>query len=243
MASRVAVADGVTPNATDVDSQRRLARVAGVFYLILALCGGFSELVVRNGLRVPGDFAATTRNIADSAALGLAGFGADLVSITCFLLLGLALSTLFRHVDVPAAVSLLTFIAVSVAVMSVNMLNHLAALLTATDSAYTSAFGAEAAETLPAVFLEFHSYGYTIASIFFGLWLLPLGYLGLKSGLLPRWLSVLAIAACFSYLAGVPLAFANAPELPLEILALVSSAGELSLIAYLLVKGVRVPRA
>ena len=32
-----------------------LARLAGLLYLILAVCGGWAELAVRSGIRVPGD--------------------------------------------------------------------------------------------------------------------------------------------------------------------------------------------
>jgi Domain of unknown function (DUF4386) len=37
--------------------------------------------------------------------------------------------------------------------------------------------------------------------MFFGLWLLPLGYLVIKSGHFPKLLGVLLVAACFGYLA------------------------------------------
>ena len=46
-----------------------LARVAGLLYLILAVCGGFSELFVRASVRVAGDAAATADNIRASATL------------------------------------------------------------------------------------------------------------------------------------------------------------------------------
>ena len=36
-----------------------LARLAGLLYLILAVSGGWAELAVRSGIRVPGDAAAT----------------------------------------------------------------------------------------------------------------------------------------------------------------------------------------
>lgn len=34
-------------------SKPLLARLAGVLYLIVAVCGGFSELSVRSGVKVP----------------------------------------------------------------------------------------------------------------------------------------------------------------------------------------------
>ena len=50
------------------------------------------------------------------------------------------------------------------------------------------------------LFLDLHEHGVTIAGIFWGLWLFPMGYLVFKSGFLPRILGVLLKIACFSYL-------------------------------------------
>jgi hypothetical protein len=43
--------------------------------------------------------------------------------------------------------------------------------------------------------------GYLIASLFFGLWLLPLGYLVIKSGYFPKPLGVLLIIGGIAYTA------------------------------------------
>lgn len=50
-------------------SEKRLARTAGLLYLIVAVCGAFSELYVRASVEVPGDAAATADNISASATL------------------------------------------------------------------------------------------------------------------------------------------------------------------------------
>jgi hypothetical protein len=50
--------------------------------------------------------------------------------------------------------------------------------------------------------LDTQHYGYLIAQIFFGLWLVPLGYLAYKSGSFPRALGVLLVVAGGCYLVG-----------------------------------------
>ena len=45
-------------------SETRLARLAGIFYLIVAVTGGFSQLFVRESLIDAGDAATTANNIA-----------------------------------------------------------------------------------------------------------------------------------------------------------------------------------
>ena len=46
------------------------------------------------------------------------------------------------------------------------------------------------------MFLNLHKSGFTIAQIFFGTWLFPLGYLVYKSGFLPKWLGILLMVDC-----------------------------------------------
>jgi hypothetical protein len=82
-----------------------------------------------------------------------------------------------------------------------------------------------------------------IAQMFFGLWLLPLGYLVVKSGYFPKALGVLLAIGCFGYLADLFARFL-APAAAESIAPLVmapAAVGELSFIAWLLVKAVRVP--
>lgn len=62
----------------DLDT-RRLARIAGVLYLVIIACGLFSELVVRGTLVVPGDAAATAANILAADTLFRVGVVSDLV--------------------------------------------------------------------------------------------------------------------------------------------------------------------
>ena len=42
-------------------SEKRLARIAGSLYLVVALLGGFAELVVRSSVVEPGDATVSSR--------------------------------------------------------------------------------------------------------------------------------------------------------------------------------------
>lgn len=222
--------------------EARLARVTGLFYLVVAVCSGFSELYVRSSLKVPGDAAATADNIAAHATMFRIAFASDLAGITFFLLVALTLYALLKTVNAGIAMAMVVFNAVAVAIMSVNMLNHAAAHVLATNADYAAAFSPERADALVMLFLDMHSYGYSIAEIFFGLWLLPLGYLVYTSGYFPRVLGVMLMVGCFGYLAALVLSFLF-PELgatvPL-IIAMVGAVAEVSFLLWLLIKGVNV---
>jgi hypothetical protein len=225
-------------------SKNQLARVAGILYLILAVCGGFSELYVRSGVNVAGDTTATAENIRASATLFRVAFMTDLVNTACFILLAFALYVLLSPVNKKIASAFVIFNAITVAVMSVNMLNHAGALAVATEPAYVTALGAESADALALLFLDLHRRGYLIAQIFFGLWLLPLGFLVYKSGYFPRVLGIMLMIGCFGYLADL-VAVSSSPDLESSLspyLALPAGLAEIAFMLWLLVKGATVHR-
>jgi hypothetical protein len=87
------------------------------------------------------------------------------------------------------------------------MLNQFAILILLNDAGYLAAFGAVQLNAMVMLFADLHYYGYYIAQISFGLWLVPLGYLVIKSGFLPRILGILLIIATFGHLSGFLAAF------------------------------------
>jgi hypothetical protein len=222
---------------------RTLVKTAGVLYLMVALCGMFAELYVRSGIVVPGDAAATAGNIRASATLFRLGFVVDLVQATCFLFTAMALYLLLRHVNRLVAAAMVTLVAVSVAIMCLNLLNQLVALQIATDGDYASALGPAGSDVLATLFAEMQANGFLIAQVFFGLWLLPLGYLVVRSGSFPRVLGVLLALGGVGYLVDLFarfLALGAAERISPFVLA-PALVGEVAFVAWLLVKTVRVP--
>lgn len=182
-------------------SSRSWARRAGVLYVIVAIFGGGAE-TVRRTMVVSGDATATAENISSSATVFRLAFAADLLQIACFLGVAVILYGLLRHVSERAALVMLTFNAVSVAIMGANALNHIGALMMAGSSELAGAFGA-AADAQVLLFAEMHNQGFLIAQVFFGFWLFPIGYMLLKSGYAPKVLAVLVMVAGSAYAADV----------------------------------------
>lgn len=223
-------------------ASKRLARVAGGLYLLMAVLGGIAQLGVRADIRVPGDAAATAQNIAANPTLFRFSLVADIAMATIFVFVGVTLYLLLRHVDRHAAGALVVFVAVGAGMILVNLLFHHAALLVATDPAY-HALGAQSSDGLVLLLLDLHDHGYTIAGVFFGLWLLPLGYLTYQSGLFPRALSILLVVAGGGWIADTLVGFLF-PDLPALVHTIIEAprVAELWMIAYLVIKGVRAPR-
>jgi hypothetical protein len=119
-----------------MNSPKRLARIAGSFYLSMFLASLFAGAVRANGVG-SGDAAARADRIRASATLLRVGFVADLVQVTCMLLAAMALYLLLRHVNRFAAAAMVTFNAVAVGIYCLNLLNEYTALTIATGEQYS----------------------------------------------------------------------------------------------------------
>ncbi len=214
---------------------RRLARAAGIAYLLMSL-GAWAHLGVRAGIHVPGDAATTAQNLTADATMFRLALVADIAMAGAFVLLGVLLFRLFRHVDRSAAGALAVSVAVGAGMILANLLFHQAAYLVATDATY----GTLRSDELVLLLVDLHQVGYTLAGIFFGLWLLPLGYLGYRSGLFPRVLSIALVVAGGSWIVDTVVRFA-VPDLPTVVHEIIKAPAlaELWLIVYLVVVGVR----
>ncbi len=82
-----------------------------------------------------------------------------------------------------------------------------AGLRVATGAVDLSSLGAEGSNGMVLLLLDTQHYGLLIAQIFFGLWLVPLGYLTLKSGWFPKALSIILMVAGGCYLVDLLAAF------------------------------------
>lgn len=221
-------------------SNQSLARVAGLLYLLVAVFGGFAESV-RTSSTVAHDAAATAASVVQHSTLYHIAFVADTFDLPAFVAVGLILYVLLRPVNASLAVAMLVINAISIAIQGLNMLNHVGALLVATDPTFTAGLSTQSSQALVLFLLEMHRLGYLIAQIFFGLYLLPLAYLVYRSGFFPKALGVVLATGCAGYLAGVAVTFAS-PGFTSNIatpFGLVGGVAELVFLGWLLIVGVR----
>jgi len=224
-----------------MDPARKTARTAGCLYLLLAVTGGFSMLYVPS-LVAPGDATTTASNIVRSETLFRIGIVSGLICQVVFIFLVLALYRLLKDVDNTHASVMVALVIAAVPVAFFNVLNQLAALHVLSGADYLKVFETAQLNALAMLFLDLFNHGLLIVQIFWGLWLLPLGLLVIRSRFIPRVLGVLLIIAFFGYL----LDFFTRLLLP-EYTAVISPVagaskfGEVAMIAWLLVKGVKGP--
>ena len=222
-----------------VSPDKTTARRAGALYLVVALTGGFSMLYVPS-LIVPGDAAATASNLVAHDWLFRLGIVSGLTCQVAFVFLALALYQLLRGVNRTHASAMVALVVAAVPVAFFNMLNQLAALRVLSGADYLAVFQRDQLNAMVMLFLDLHSQGLLIVEIFWGLWLVPLGLLIIKSRFIPAFLGVLLIVGAFGYCADffTRLLFPSYAAIVSPI-AGVSKFGELAMILWLLIKGVK----
>ncbi len=187
-------------NATPFGVNRKTARIAGFLYLIVVVTGIFSLAYVPSQLIVSGDAAQTYRNILSSEQLFRAGILSSAVCYLAFLLLPFVLYRLLGHIDETAAKLMVIFSVVSVPISLLNLQDRYAVLALIHSSDHLLAVDVSQNYAKLNYLLQNYSNGLLIAQIFWGLWLLPLGYLVFRSGFLPRILGLFLMIGCFGYL-------------------------------------------
>ena len=225
-----------------MDSRKKTARIAGLLYLIVVLSGIFHLMYVPSKLIEAGNPSITISNIIASETLFRLGILGGLLCYTSFLLLPLALYKLLSPINKTHAVLMVTLAVVSVPISLVNMLNKFAVLTLVSKANYLSVFEAEKLQAQILLHLDYYRNGNQIASIFWGLWLFPFGYLVFKSGFLPKILGIFLMAGCFGYIIDFmgSFLFSKYDETGIStLLTMPGSLGEIGICLWLLIIGIK----
>jgi hypothetical protein len=211
----------------------RTARITGLFYLGLAITGALGYLVIRTRLFAAGDPRTTLANLVQHESLARTGVVLQLLVVLTQALAALWFYRLFRTADPFAAGGITAFGLVNAVVILVST----ALLATAAELAAGPA--GDAAATVQLLYLA-SGHLWQVGGLFFGLWLIPMGRCVLRSGWMPRALGHLLIGGGIGYLVGTFLRYL-APDLPgvADAVTFPATAGELWMVGYLLIRGVR----
>ena len=170
-----------------MQSKIKIARQSGFLYLLLIPFGAFGILYIPAEITVIGDISATLNNIVEKELIFRLSILSALITQLIQILVVLSLYQLFKSVHQKAAQFMVISILIAVPIAMLNELNHYAVLFNLDNSELVS------------LFLNLHEHGVFIAQLFWGIWLLPMGYLVYKSGFIPKIIGILLIIACFGY--------------------------------------------
>lgn len=223
-------------------SARKTARMAGALYLLSAVAAGIPLIYIPSALIIPGNAVATAGKILASETLFRVCMVSELAGAILLFILVRILYRLLNQVNRTQASLMVSLVAISIPITFLNVLNEIAALTLLQGATFLSAFDQAQRDALALMFLGLHGDGVNLANIFWGLWLLPFGSLVIRSRFFPRILGVLLL------LNGCALVAVSLTRLLLPAyldlanrLAMVPELGELWMMVWLMVKGVRVP--
>jgi hypothetical protein len=225
---------------SDVNSAKKTARIAGLLYLLLAVTSTVGLSI--SSFMVRGDAAATANKIGSHQLLYRLCIVSDLASQIVFVFLVLTLYQLLKGVNQKLAALMVALVLVQVPMTFATMLCGIAPLVLLNGADYWSVFDKHQLDALTMGALSLRSYGIDAVTALWGLWLLPFGLLIFRSRFIPRILGVILIVGCFADLAvSVTSLLFPAYEHPVHKL-LILGVGEIFIILWLLIKGVRVQK-
>jgi magnesium-transporting ATPase (P-type) len=183
-------------------TQKKAVTLLRFLFPLWALVGLFSIFYVPSKLIVFEDAALTASNILANPLLFSLGIVGILLTQIIFIVTVLVMYKLFEKVNKDYSLLMVILALVSVPIAMLNALNLVAAKLSIANADKMM------------LFLNLNVEGMMIASVFWGLWLFPYGYLVYKAYFFPKFLGVLVMIAGLGY----TLAFFAHFLLPIEAL-------------------------
>lgn len=181
-------------------TRNKTARVAGILYLMLIICGIISLAYIPSQLIVRESASKTLENIINSEFLFRIGIVSGIITFLIHILLPLVLYKLLHGVNKFHANLMVIFSLISVSIFFVIILNKFSVLTLINKTEYLEKLGEAELQTQVMFYIDSYNNGIQISQIFWGLWLFPFGYLVYKSGFLPKLIGILLMAGCFGYL-------------------------------------------
>lgn len=174
--------------------RRRAARVAGASYLAMFVLAIFANLVVREGLIEPGDAAGTFVNITESIGLFRLGLLAFIVIFVLDVVIAWALHVVFRDVNHDVSLATAWFRLIYTALLGVALASMFQVLQILNGELLGFLTGEQiAAQTM----IELASFESTwlIGLVAFGIHLVMLGGLVIRSGMVTKALGYVLVFA------------------------------------------------
>jgi Domain of unknown function (DUF4386) len=223
---------------------KKTARIAGLLYLFVVLTGPFVLIYVPNKLFVSGDASATAANLLAHQTLVRAHIVVGIVAELAFLAVVLLLYQLLKGVDRALAGLMVILILIDVPLAFLSVANEVAAFAFVRGGEVLAAFDQPQRDALATLLLNADQHQTLVSEVFWGLWLLPLGLLVIRSRFMPRWLGGWLLLNGVAYLVISATGLLFPPYLhAVSTVATPLLFGEVALMLWLLIVGVSEPKA
>jgi hypothetical protein len=213
----------------------KTARLAGVWYLILAVSGILGFMIFHPQIFVTDDPQKTLNNLINLGSISRIRLLFELVIIVSQALAAVWFYKLFYDINKWAASTLGIWGTVNSVVIMVGAISMSSAI----DIANSSFPTFQEKSILIHLLGKIITNAWSVGGLFFGLWLIPMGYIVISSGRMPIWLGRILFIGGIGYILQTFLKCAGVHNPYLDILVIPATVGEFWMIGYLLIYGVR----
>lgn len=209
------------------------ARITGIWYLLLAIAGVLGFMIFHPQVYVT-DPVATLENLTSKEPIARARLLFELLIVVSQALAAVWFYKLFKDIDGWAAWTLGIWGMINSAVIMISAISMGAALEVANATQPI-----ENKLALVQLLSSLISNAWGVGSLFFGLWLIPMGYIIASSDRMPRWLGFILILGGIGYLLNTFLKYAGVTNPLVDSLVIPATVGEFWIVGYLLIFGIR----
>lgn len=213
----------------------RTARLTGIWYLLLAISGVLGFLIFHPQIFVSDDPQKTLKNLTELESTSRLRLLLEVFIIASQALAAVWFYKLFREIKAWAAFAigswgLINSVAIMISAISMSTVINIA-------NFSTPSFQEKV--VLIQLLSDIISNAWTIVGLFFGLWLIPMGYVVVASKCMPIWLGWTLIVGGIGYILSTLLNCLGFSHNLLNILTVPATVGEFWMIGYLLIYGIR----
>ena len=223
------------------DQQKDLvstARMTGIWYLMLAVTGLVGFLLLHSRIYVAGDPSMTLTSLIEQETLARWRLLFECLIVLSQVLAAVWFYKLFKDIHHVAAWSLAVWGTVNAIAIMISAM----AMGGALEVAHDTTLGQNEKTMMIQIFSQFIKQAWMVGSLFFGLWLIPMGYIVVSSKRMPVWLGRILILGGAGYILSVFVLFMGVQGTWIDMLTIPATVGEFWMIGYLLLFGIRPTR-
>lgn len=211
------------------------ARFAGFWYLLLAFWGILAFTIFHPKIYVLSSSGETLKNLTNYEGIARIRLIIEIVIIVSQALAAVWFYKLFRNINEWAASTIGVWGTVNSIIIIISAISMGAAIDIANGTSLTFQEKIVSIQLLTSLI----THSWSIGGLFFGLWLIPMGYIIITYKVMPTWLGRILVISGVGYLLQTFIKYIGFESQYLDILILPAIVGELWMVCYLLIYGIR----
>ena len=213
----------------------KTARVAGFWYLLLAIFGILGFMVFHSQIYVSSDPEQTLTNLTEQESLSRVRLLFELLIVLSQALAAVWFYKLFKSINDALAWAIGIWGSINAVVIMISAIAMAAAIQIADSSVQTF----ENKIVLIDLLGQLIKHSWNVGGLFFGLWLIPMGHIIVTSKRMPLWLGRTLILGGIGYILSTLISYMGFHHSLLNVLTIPATIGEFWMIGYLLIYGIR----